>query len=84
VGVSVPAGTVTFLFCDVEGSTRLWEAHGEGMRTALAVHDQIVRQRLESAGGPVFATGGDPVRGGVFAGRGGGVGGAGRPGSGPR
>src|SRR6516225_991873 len=59
MGVSVPSGTVTFLFCDVEGSTRLWEAHGEEMRSALAVHDQIVRAALESAGGLVFATGGD-------------------------
>jgi predicted ATPase/class 3 adenylate cyclase len=50
---------VTFLFSDVEGSTRLWEAHGEAMRSALAVHDQIVREALESAGGLVFATGGD-------------------------
>jgi class 3 adenylate cyclase len=50
---------VTFLFCDVEGSTRLWEAHGEAMRAALAVHDRIVREALESAGGLVFATGGD-------------------------
>src|SRR5262245_38699195 len=59
VGVSVPSGTVTFLFCDVEGSTRLWEAHGEAMRSALAVHDQIVRNAFESAGGLVFSTGGD-------------------------
>jgi class 3 adenylate cyclase len=59
VGVNVPSGTVTFLFCDVEGSTRLWEAHGEEMRSALAVHDGIVREAFESAGGLVFATGGD-------------------------
>jgi class 3 adenylate cyclase len=50
---------VTFLFSDVEGSTRLWEAHGEEMRTALAIHDEIVRDALESAGGLVFTTGGD-------------------------
>jgi predicted ATPase/class 3 adenylate cyclase len=50
---------VTFLFCDVEGSTRLWEGHRNAMRPALGVHDQIVRQALESAGGLVFATGGD-------------------------
>jgi predicted ATPase/class 3 adenylate cyclase len=50
---------VTFLFCDVEGSTRLWEAHGEEMRSALAVHDDIVLGALESAGGFVFSTGGD-------------------------
>jgi class 3 adenylate cyclase len=50
---------VTFLFCDVEGSTRLWEAHGEAMRSVMAVHDRIVQQALESVGGLVFATGGD-------------------------
>jgi class 3 adenylate cyclase len=50
---------VTFFFCDVEASTRLWEAHGEAMRSALAVHDRIVRGALQSAGGLVFATGGD-------------------------
>jgi predicted ATPase/class 3 adenylate cyclase len=50
---------VTFLFSDVEGSTRLWEAQGEAMRAALAVHDNIVRSAIESAGGFVFSTGGD-------------------------
>ena len=50
---------MTFLFSDLEGSTRLWEAHGEEMRSALAAHDEIVRKALESAGGLVFATGGD-------------------------
>jgi class 3 adenylate cyclase len=54
VGARVPSGTVTFLFSDVEGSTRLWEAHGEEMRSALVVHDEIVRGALESAGGLVF------------------------------
>jgi predicted ATPase/class 3 adenylate cyclase len=50
---------VTFLFSDVEGSTRLWESHGEEMRSALAVHDEIVRAEIEGHGGYVFATGGD-------------------------
>jgi class 3 adenylate cyclase len=50
---------VTFLFSDVEGSTRLWESHGEEMRSALAVHDGIVRGEIEGHGGYVFATGGD-------------------------
>jgi predicted ATPase/class 3 adenylate cyclase len=50
---------VTFLFSDVEGSTRLWEAHGQEMRSALAVHDGIVRGEIEGHGGYVFATGGD-------------------------
>jgi class 3 adenylate cyclase len=59
VGVGVPSGTVTFVFSDVEGSTRLWEAHGDEMRRALAVHDDIVRGALESSSGFVFSTGGD-------------------------
>ncbi len=54
-----PAGTVTFLFTDIEGSTRLWEAHPEAMRTSLARHDDLMRQAIASAGGHVFKTIGD-------------------------
>jgi predicted ATPase/class 3 adenylate cyclase len=50
---------VTFLFSDVEGSTRLWEAHSEEMRSALARHDDILRGAFKSSSGFVFATGGD-------------------------
>ena len=35
-----PSGTVTFLFTDIEGSTRRWEAHPDAMRVALAAHDE--------------------------------------------
>ena len=38
VGDSLPSGTVTFLFTDIEGSTELWEKHGEAMRSTLARH----------------------------------------------
>jgi class 3 adenylate cyclase len=55
----LPTGTVTFLFTDIGGSTRLWEAHPEGMRVALARHDAVVREAVESAGGYVFKTVGD-------------------------
>jgi class 3 adenylate cyclase len=37
----LPTGTVTFLFTDIEGSTRLWETHPHGMRRALARHDAL-------------------------------------------
>jgi class 3 adenylate cyclase len=59
VGVGVPSGTVTFLFSDVEGSTRLWEQHPHAMGLALARHDEILRSSIEAHGGWVFATGGD-------------------------
>ena len=55
----LPSGALTFLFTDIEGSTRLWEEHPEGMRAALARHDDIVRRAIEDQGGYVFATGGD-------------------------
>ncbi len=54
-----PSGTVTFLFTDIEGSTRLWEVLPEQMREALALHDKVLRAAVESAGGFVFSTGGD-------------------------
>ena len=37
----LPSGTVTFLLTDIEGSTRLWEAHPDGMRLALARYDEL-------------------------------------------
>ncbi|MGC4042407.1 MAG: tetratricopeptide repeat protein [Armatimonas sp.] len=50
---------VTFLFTDIEGSTRLWEAHPEAMRVALQRHDLLLRQAIEGNGGTVFKTMGD-------------------------
>jgi predicted ATPase/class 3 adenylate cyclase len=57
--MGVPTGTVTFLFTDIEGSTRRWEEMPETMRDALARHDEAVRSAIEGNGGYVFATGGD-------------------------
>ena len=37
-----PSGVVTFLFIDIEGSTRRREAHANGMRVALAAHDEVM------------------------------------------
>ena len=64
--MGLPHGTVTFLFTDLEGSTRLWEAHPREMRDALARHDTIVRGAVESHGGAVFSTTGDGMAA-VFA-----------------
>src|SRR5271168_1073456 len=56
-----PSGVVTFLFTDVEGSTRRWEADAEGMRVALAAHDAALRGAIEAHGGWVFKHTGDGV-----------------------
>ena len=50
---------VTFLFTDVEGSTRLWEEHPAEMAPALERHDEILRTAIESHDGYVFATTGE-------------------------
>jgi predicted ATPase/class 3 adenylate cyclase len=55
----IPSGTVTLLFTDVQGSTRLWEAEPELMAVALRRHDEILRSAIETAGGYVFKTVGD-------------------------
>lgn len=57
--MALPAGTITFLFTDIEGSTRLWEEHSQLMAQALARHDAIVRHAVQSTGGRVFKTVGD-------------------------
>jgi class 3 adenylate cyclase len=54
-----PSGTVTLLFTDVEGSTRLWDAERDAMAAALRRHDEILRDAIEQAGGYVFKTAGD-------------------------
>ena len=55
----LPSGTVTFLFTDIERSTRLWEQHPQAMQVALARHDTLVRGVIEQHGGRVFKTLGD-------------------------
>ena len=54
-----PTGTVTLLFSDIEGSTERWESAGDAMSVALARHDTLMRQAIESHGGYVFKTVGD-------------------------
>jgi predicted ATPase/class 3 adenylate cyclase len=59
--VGAPAGTVTFLFTDIEGSTRLWQEHPETMPDALARHDALVRTAIADHGGELFKHTGDGV-----------------------
>ena len=56
---SLPTGTVTFLFTDIEGSTRLWQQYPEPMKNALVRHHALLQQAIESAGGYVFQIVGD-------------------------
>src|ERR1700742_3446726 len=52
---------MTFVFTDVEGSTRRWEADAESMRAALATHDEVLRTAIEAHGGWLFKHTGDGV-----------------------
>ena len=55
----LPTGTVTFLFTDIEGSTKLWEKSPRGMQIALTRHDAVLWEAIEGHGGSVFKTVGD-------------------------
>jgi class 3 adenylate cyclase len=56
-----PSGVVTFLFTDVEGSTRRWEADADAMRAALIAHDEVLRTAIEAHDGFLFSHTGDGV-----------------------
>jgi predicted ATPase/class 3 adenylate cyclase len=56
-GVEGPPST--FLFTDIEGSTRLWEERATAMGEALAQHDHLLRVAVEANGGSVIKTTGD-------------------------
>jgi class 3 adenylate cyclase len=50
---------VTFLFTDIDGSTRAWEEQGRAMSAGSARHDAIIAQAAAHNGGHVFKTRGD-------------------------
>src|SRR6478735_5838953 len=54
-----PSGTVTFVFTDLEDSTRLWDEHPDEMRTALARHDAILHDAVAAHDGMVVKSTGD-------------------------
>ena len=49
--VVTPSGIVTFLFTDIEGSTRRWEADADAMRAALEAHDDLCARPSTAHGG---------------------------------
>jgi predicted ATPase/class 3 adenylate cyclase len=50
---------LTFLFTDIEGSTRLWDLHPQAMQKALSDHDELIRKIVDAHGGKVFKHSGD-------------------------
>lgn len=58
---ALPTGVVTFLFTDIESSSRLWERAPDEMREALAQHDALCRETIATHRGVVFKTVGDAV-----------------------
>ncbi|MFL5735496.1 MAG: ATP-binding protein [Chloroflexia bacterium] len=58
-GKALPTGTVTFLYTDIESSTRRWELDPRSMKAAVERHDEIMREAIEAHGGVVFRTMGD-------------------------
>ena len=55
----VPSGTVSFLFTDIEGSTKLAQQDPEAMPSLLARHHQILNKSIEAHHGIVFRIVGD-------------------------
>ena len=62
-GVRLPSGTVTFLFTDIEGSTRLFRLLGDSFPPILEAHHRILRSAIEASEGVLVSTEGD----GAFA-----------------
>ncbi len=57
----LPSGTVTFLFTDVQGSTRLWEQQATAMTAALTRHDEILHRTIATHRGHVIKSTGDGI-----------------------
>jgi hypothetical protein len=61
VMIERPLGMVTFLFTDIEASTRRWEEKPEEMRVALTRHDVVLREAIANCGGWLVKHTGDGV-----------------------
>ncbi len=58
----LPSGAVTFLFTDIEGSTRRWQQDPTAMRDTAARHDELLRQAIASHGGVLYKHVGDAIQ----------------------
>jgi class 3 adenylate cyclase len=58
-GMAIPTGTVTFLFTDIEGSTKLAQQYPEALPALLARHHEILHQAIQAQNGYVFQIIGD-------------------------
>ncbi len=58
-GARLPLGTLTFVFSDIEGSTRLLQSLGRSYDALLETHDRIIRTAAETEGGHAFGSEGD-------------------------
>ena len=59
--MTIPSGTVTFLFSDIENSTKLWEEYPQAMSEALVQHDTLLREAVKSGHGFTVKTTGDGI-----------------------
>lgn len=57
----IEARSVTFMFTDIEGSTRRWEADRSAMQEAMRMHDEILKRTIETVEGWIFRNVGDGV-----------------------
>ncbi len=53
---TIPTGTITFLFTDIEGSTRRWEEYPDLMKVAVPMYNTLLRRAIDENGGHIFKT----------------------------
>jgi adenylate cyclase len=57
--VQAPVGEISIVFTDIKGSTALWENNQSAMRSAIRLHNEVMRRQLRIIGGYEVKTEGD-------------------------
>ncbi|KAL5594488.1 hypothetical protein BROUX41_001420 [Berkeleyomyces rouxiae] len=57
--IPAPTGTVAIVFTDIKNSTTLWEMYPNAMRSAIKLHNEVMRRQLRRIGGYEVKTEGD-------------------------